>query len=150
MKTKPKLIVCALIFVAGGIGNIFFSSILHGLLSRQIETMRFIPLSECISSLTSSKQHFLMFVCLQGFILILSVMYFLTNLRPYQSDLNTITPDIQTPKAVGQYQHGSSRWLKDSEKEKAFRSFTLDPNDPFIKSLIKTGYDDLDFLKEKT
>ena len=148
MKTKLKIIVCALIFVADGIGNIFFSSILHGLLTRQIDTMRLIPFGECISSLASSRQHFLMFVCLQGFILVLAVFYFLTNLRPYQSDLTTITPDIQTPKAVGQYQHGSSRWLKESEKEKAFKSYVLDPNDPLIKSLIKTGYDGLDFFKK--
>jgi len=62
--------------------------------------------------------------------------------------LLTVTPDIQTPKAVGQYQHGSSRWLKDAEKEKAFKSYILDPSDPLIKSLIETGYDGLDFLKE--
>jgi len=77
MKTKPKLIVCALIFVAGGIGNLFFSSILHGLLTRKIDTMQFIPLGECIGSLVSSRQHFLMFLCLQGFILVLAVFYFL-------------------------------------------------------------------------
>ena len=43
-----------------------------------------------------------------------------TNMRPYESDLDTITPEIQTPRAVGQYQHGSARWMTDSEKDKAF------------------------------
>lgn len=90
----------------------------------------------------------MLFVCLQGFILILSIMFFLINLRPYQSDLDEVTPDIQTPKAVGQYQHGSSRWLMDSEKEKAFKSFILDPNDKLIKNFLTTGYDGLDFLKK--
>ncbi|OLN26572.1 hypothetical protein DSOL_4923 [Desulfosporosinus metallidurans] len=81
--------------------------------------------------------------------LILSVMYFLTNLRPYQSDLMEITPDIKTPVAVGQYQHGSARWLKDAEKDKAFASFALNPHNKVIKALIKGGYDNIDFLKNK-
>jgi len=91
----------------------------------------------------------MMFLCLQGFVLVMAVMYFFTNLRPYQSDLVEITPDIKTPVPVGQYQHGSARWLKDKEKDKAFDSFILDPNHPQIMELIKTGCDGLEFMKEK-
>ena len=127
MKTKPKLIICVLIFFAGGFFNIFFSTALHGLLTREMTKLSFIPISKCIISIFSSPQHFMLFLCLQGFMLILAVMYFFTNLRPYQSDLDEITPDIQTPKAVGQFQHGSARWLKDEEKDKAYDSFVLNP-----------------------
>lgn len=67
---------------------------------------------------------------------------------PYESDLDTITPEIKTPRAVGQYQHGSARWMSDAEKEKAFDSFILDPNDPVMRELLKTGYDGLDFMKK--
>lgn len=91
----------------------------------------------------------MLFLCLQGFALVMAVMYFFTNLRPYQSDLVEITPDIKTPVPVGQYQHGSARWLKDKEKDKAFDSFILDPSHPQIVELIKTGYDGLEFMKEK-
>ena len=66
-----------------------------------------------------------------------------------ESDLDTITPEIQTPRAVGQYQHGSARWMTDSEKDKAFDSYILDPHNPTIRQLLDTGYDGLDFLKEK-
>ncbi len=149
MKTKPKLIICALIFFAGGLINIFFSSALHGLLTRKMTRLTILPIGECIVSIFSSRQHLMLFLCLQGFMLILAVMYFFSNLRPYQSDLDEITPDIQTPKAVGQFQHGSARWLKDEEKDKAFHSFALDSDNPEIKKLIATGYDDLEFLKEK-
>jgi len=68
-------------------------------------------------------------------------------MRPYQSHLNTVTPDIQTPAAVGQYQHGSAKWLTEKEKDKAFECFILDPNDKLIAELIQGGYDDLDFMK---
>ena len=91
----------------------------------------------------------MLYLCLQGFVSVLAVMFFLTNMRPYESDLDTITPEIQTPRAVGQYQHGSARWMTDSEKDKAFDSYILDPHTPTIRQLLDTGYDGLDFLKEK-
>jgi type IV secretion system protein VirD4 len=102
---------------------------------------------ESIGSMAASKQHFMLFFCLMGFSLIMSAVFFLTNMRPYQSHLSTITPDIQTPAAVGQDQHGSAKWLTDKEKDKAFEHFILDPDDPRIAELLRTGYDGLDFMK---
>lgn len=67
-----------------------------------------LPIGECLASLFSSRQHLMLYLCLQGFVCVLAVMFFLTNMRPYESDLDTITPEIKTPKAVGQYQHGSA------------------------------------------
>lgn len=49
--------------------------------------------------------------------------------------------------AVGQYQHGSAKWLTDKEKDKAFESFILDPNDEQVRELLRSGYDGLDFMK---
>jgi hypothetical protein len=151
MKKKPKLIICSLIFIVGGFTNIFFSTAVHGLLSRQITVLKLSPINECLESMLMSRQHLMLFFCLQGFVLVMAFMYFFTNLRPYQSDLVEITPDIKTPVSVGQYQHGSARWLKDEEKDKAFDSFILDPNHPQIRELIETGYDGLEFIeKNKT
>jgi len=148
MKMKQKLIVCTLILIAGSAFGLFFSTILHKLLSRQINVIQLIPLEECIKSLVESKQHQMLFFCFFGFVAILSVMYYLTNLRPYQSDLDEITPEIKTPKAVGQYQHGSSRWLNEKELEKAFDSFVLDPEDGTVKELLNDGYDDMEIIEK--
>jgi type IV secretion system protein VirD4 len=123
MKTREKIIICSLLFVVGGVVNIFFSTALHLILSRQSNVLHLAPLGECLSSIAGSRQHFILFLCLQGFITILSLMFFLTNLRPYQSDLLRVTPDIETPVPVGQHQHGSSRWLTDREKNKSFESY---------------------------
>lgn len=38
--------------------------------------------------------------------------------------------------------------MNDAEKEKAFDSFILDPNEPAMRELLKTGYDGLDFMKK--
>lgn len=148
MRTKGKLLVCGLIFVSGAVLNLFFSTAVHGLLTREITRLSLLPIGECLASLFSSRQHLMLYLCLQGFVCVLAVMFFLTNMRPYESDLDTITPEIKTPKAVGQYQHGSARWMNDAEKEKAFDSFILDPDDPAMRELLKTGYDGLDFMKK--
>jgi type IV secretion system protein VirD4 len=138
--------MCALIFLIGCFISVFFSAALHNILSGQMTSLAFTGFFESIVSMAASKQHFMLFLCLAGFSLIMSVVFFLTNMRPYQSHLRTITPDIQTPAAVGQYQHGSAKWLTDKEKDKSFESFVLDPNDPQIKELLRSGYDGLDFM----
>ena len=56
-----------------------------------------------------------------------------------------ILPESVMEQAV---QHGSARWMSDAEKEKAFDSFILDPNDSAMRELLKTGYDGLDFMKK--
>ena len=144
MKTKPKLIICSLIFLLGGALNLFFSTALHGLLAREITKLTFPPIGMCIESLVANRQHFLLFLCIQGFFLILAVLFFTTNLHPYKSDLEQITPDIETPRAVGQYQHGSARWMTDEEKDNAFNSYLLDPHNKVIKALLDSGYDDVE------
>lgn len=146
MKTREKVIISSILFSGGLVLNLFFSSALHYILSRQSDVLRLIPIGECLASMFGNRQHMVLFLCLQGFISILCVMFFLTNLRPYQSDLVQITPDITTPIPVGQHQHGSARWLTDGEKDKAFRSFTLNKSDPAPRYYIRHGQDD---LKEK-
>ena len=119
MRTKGKLLICGLIFcVRRGLESLF-STAVHGLLTRKITWLSLLPIGDCLASLFSNRQHMMLYLCLQGFVCVLAVMFFLTNMRPYESDLNTITPEIKTPKAVGQYQHGSARWMSDAEKEKS-------------------------------
>lgn len=148
MKTKARLILCALIFFVGAIVNVFFSTALHNILTGQMSMLTLPGFFEGIGSMAANRQHFMLYLCLQGFMLILAVVFYLTNMRPYQSHLNSVTPDIQTPAAVGQYQHGSAKWLSDTEKDKAFESFVLDPNDEKIAELLQSGYDGLDFMKK--
>jgi type IV secretion system protein VirD4 len=147
MKTKPKLIICAVIFLVGSFVSVFFSTALHNILSGEMKTLEMAGFFECIESIAANRQHLMLFMCLTGFSLIMGIVFFLTNMRPYQSHLKTVTPDIQTPAAVGQYQHGSAKWLDDREKDKAFESFVLDPNDGQIAELLRSGYDGLDFMK---
>lgn len=147
MKIKPKLILFTVIFLLGGLFNLFFSTAIHRLLTRNVATLKFLPITVCFQSLVSSKQHLTLFLLIQGFFLLAAVLFSTANLYPYKSDLDEITPDIKTPKAVGQFQHGSARWLTDAEKSRAFESYVLNPHDNEIKRLIDTAYEDIDFMK---
>ncbi|MDN8588123.1 hypothetical protein Q0V21_04990 [Paenibacillus sp. 11B] len=147
MKTKQKLLLCTLFITIGFIFNIFFSTALHGVLSGSISNLTVPSLNTSLASLISSRVHFLLFLCLQGFTLLLSALFFASNNRPYQSKLKQIAPGIETPVVVGQNQHGSARWLQEEEWAHAFDYELLDLHHPFIRQLIQSGYDDLNFRR---
>ena len=44
MRTKGKLLVCGLIFVSGAVLNLFFSTAVHGLLTRKITRLSLLPI----------------------------------------------------------------------------------------------------------
>lgn len=150
MKKKEKLILSGVIIGFGTIFNLFFTAALHGLLSRQYDTLTLVPLFQCIAGLFTEHQQFLMFLSFEGFICLCCVLFWVQNDRPYQSDLIKVAGDIYTPAPVGQFQHGSSRWLKDDEKGKTFKTQLIDPANPLIQMLLDTGYDDLPFMKKDT
>lgn len=79
--------------------------------------------------MAASGQHLSLFIYLQGFILLCSIYFYLANMKPYQSDLDAITPDIATPVRAGQMQFGSARWLTEEEKNKGFKSIKLRKNE---------------------
>lgn len=123
---KIKLITSVLIFLVGLWANIHFSTTLHFALTDKFDTLRWIALSECFESLVYDETHKYLFMCLQGFVLISAIYYYVANHKPYQSNLMEITPDISTPVPAGQKQFGSARWMTEGEKEKAFRCYEMD------------------------
>ena len=102
-----------------------------------------IPIKQCISSIVTQRQHTVLFLCLEGSIFLLSILYFTMNNRPYQSQLRTITPQIKTPVPAGQKQHGSAEWLHEKEKDKVFDTAEIKFRDGFIKNLISQGQRDV-------
>lgn len=149
MKNREKLILSGVIIGFGTIFNLFFSAALHGLLSRQHDRLTLIPLFQCLSGLFTQQRQLLMFLSFEGFICLCCILFWVQNNRPYQSDLIKVAGDICTPAPVGQFQHGSSRWLRDEEKDRTFKTQVIDPTNPTIKMLLDTGYDDLPFMKKE-
>jgi len=149
MKKKEKLILIAVIFGFGTLFNLFFTAALHGLLSRRYATLTLISLWDCIAGLFTQRQQSLLFLSFEGFICLCGVLFWVQNNRPYQSELVRIAEDIYTPAPVGQYQHGSARWLRGSEKSKVFGTQVISPQNELIRELLDTGYSDLPFMQEK-
>ena len=140
---KKKLLISLLIFVSVFIFNIYFSTIIHFLLTKKMVTIEIPNLKNCIQSIAVSKQHLLFFLCLDAFAALFSIFYFVANNKPYQSELRQITSKISTPVPAGQKQFGSAEWLTDKQMDTAFESFILNRNDSNVRALINQGFDDL-------
>lgn len=95
------------------------------------------PFLKCIDSIAIDSRHRTLFLCIQGFFFCMSLFYYFSNNKPYQSSLRQITPKIQTPYSAGQKQHGSAEWLSDKDKEISFENFVLNHND--LKAIINDG-----------
>jgi type IV secretion system protein VirD4 len=149
MKKKEKLILSAVILGFGTLFNLFFTAALHGLLSRRYATLTLIPLWDCIAGLFTQRQQSLLFLSFEGFLCLCGVLFWVQNNRPYQSELVRVAEDIYTPAPVGQYQHGSARWLRNEEKSKVFGTQVISPQNELIRELLDSGYSDLPFMQKK-
>lgn len=141
--------IATLIFLVGLWMNIYFSANLHFLLSKQMKVLSLISLKESINSMATSEAHLSLFLCLQGFALLIAVFYYVANLKPYQSELVEITPQISTPVVAGQKQFGSAKWLAEKEKDVAFESFELDSNDSRFKPMLSENKRELERINER-
>lgn len=144
---RIKIIVIIFIFIIGTIFNIYFSTLLDEILSKEIEDFNIPKFKDAVLSLIEKKNHLYLFIAFQLTLILGIILYSVTNNKPYQSDLIKITPNIVTPASAGQKQFGSAKWMKDEEKDKAFSSCILNKNDKLIDYLIKHGHDDIKMEK---
>lgn len=150
MKKKEKLILVSILMTAVTVFNLYFTAALHGLFSGQNHTLVLVPFTQCLKGLFAERQQFLLFLSFEGFLILCGILFWVQNNRPYQSELVKVADEIYTPAPTGQYQHGSSRWLKKEEREHVFRTQTIDPHNPVIHMLLETGYDNLPFLQNES
>ncbi len=141
---KDKLIISGLIFLVGLWMNVYFSTNLHFLLIRKMDVLSLISFKTCIISIATSHMHLSLFLCLQGFISLFAVFYYVANHKPYQSDLVEITPQISTPVAAGQKQFGSAQWLSDEDKKSAFDKVCLDSFDESFYPILDANKEEIE------
>ena len=81
---------------------------------------------EMVTKIVLEKELILLFfLSLLLCIITLFILFSLGSQNYMKSDVNKITNNIVTPKAVGQGQHGTSRWLTDKEFKKFFKFNTI-------------------------
>lgn len=148
MKNREKVVLGGIMAGTGTLLNLFFSAALHGMLSGRMQSLALVPIGKCISGLFTEQGQGMLFLAFEGFVALCCVLFLVQNSRAYQSNLMKVTDEIEIPAPVGQYQHGSSRWMREEEKDKEFRVCVINPSDPVIRELLDTGYEGLDFLRE--
>lgn len=149
MKKKEKLILSVILLAVGTVLNLFFTAALHGLMSRRYDTLALVPFFRCLSGLFTERRQLLLFLSFEGFLALCCILFWVQNSRSYQSELVKVAGDIYTPAPSGQYQHGSSRWLKKEERDRVFETQIIDPHNEVIRMLLDTGYDNLPFLEKE-
>jgi len=82
MKLKEKLILSGVILIFGTVFSLFFTAAIHGLLSRQYESLTLIPFMECVEGLFTQRQQLLLFLSFEGFIALCCMLFFVQNNRP--------------------------------------------------------------------
>ncbi|KJR45211.1 TRAG protein [Desulfosporosinus sp. I2] len=144
MNRKRRLVMAGLAIAIGTVACLYFSTLLHLVLSIKSLEFSFPTLGDSIQSLVSVKSHRMFFLCFEGFVLLFTVFLFFSNNKPYQSRMMQITPEISTPVSVGQKQHGSARWMTEKEKNANFQSYTLKLTDKVIQELLQRGLEDIE------
>ena len=76
---------------------------------------------EVIKNIEVSKELILLFFLIYFLCIIGIIILFSMEKNSYSSEVDKITNNIVTPKAVGQGQHGTSRWLTEKEFKKHFK-----------------------------
>ena len=61
----------------------------------------------------------------------------------YKSAMFEVVPGVRTPEAAGQGQYGNAHWLPVAQIPKVFANTKIDTASPFIRELLKQGYDNL-------
>jgi len=139
---KKRMIPAALVLLVFAVASLYLSYNLHWLLQGRE--------GECSADLFAVlrglgnpriRNFFLLFLGVSA----LAVWYMLVaqSYIKYKSDMQQITPDLETPKAEGQGQYGTARWLSHKKLSKAFGSSAIDVNSQTIRELLRHGYDDL-------
>ncbi len=148
IKKKEMIILGSILAGLGTLFNLFFTAALHRMLSGQMETLVLVPIGECVSGLFAQQRQGMLFLSFECFTALCCILFFTQNSRAYQSDLMKVTDEIEIPVPAGQFQHGSSKWMREEEKDRIFEVCMLDPADPVIRELIGTGYEGLGFMQD--
>ncbi len=137
---RSKMIAFLLLLIVSIPICMYLSNMIHLGLSGEIINIANINLKSVIQSLFENEQHFKLYLLLQILFMLFSVFVtFMQKENMFESELGSITNTIKTPVTVGQGQHGTARWLKESEYEKVFDKNTYDASKDMKNQDFKSG-----------
>lgn len=137
---QSKIIAFLLLLIVSIPICMYLSNMLHLALSGEIVNIGNIEFKSVMQSLFENNKHLKLYILLQTLFLLFDVFVtFMQKENMYESELGNITNTIKTPVTVGQGQHGTARWLKESEYEKVFDKNIYDSSKDMKNQSFKSG-----------
>jgi len=137
---RSKIIAFLLLLIVSIPICMYLSNMLHLALSGEIVNIGNIEFKSVMQSLFENNKHLKLYILLQTLFLLFDVFVtFMQKENMYESELGNITNTIKTPVTVGQGQHGTARWLKESEYEKVFDKNIYDSSKDMKNQSFKSG-----------
>ena len=149
-KTKLKIILFIFFSLIGLVIGFFFAGYINLLLSGgSIDDISALHPAALMSSLASDERHRMLTLCVEFVIVAgIAALMLMSRRETFESDTSAIAGSINTPVAIGQGQHGTARWLKPSERQKAFAVYRLDETEPYFSALLNAGARDRKEVKD--
>jgi len=140
-KTKMKIMLFIFLSVIGLVIGFFFAGYVNLLLSGgNIDNISALRPGVLLASLTTDARYRLLTLCVEFVIVAgIAALMLMSRRETFESDTSAIAGSIQTPVAIGQGQHGTARWMKKAERQKAFAVYHLDESTPNFTALLKAG-----------
>lgn len=138
-KTAKKAIWCSALILVTVCAAIPLSMWIHLLLQGEYSDRNQLRAAACLASLTTDKQHGMLYLLLLLVIVMLAVAVWMLGHGGETFDSETVqhTNKIRTPVAAGQGQHGTSRWMTRKEAGALFCTLELDPSGARIAALLE-------------
>lgn len=150
-KLKTKVLGIILAFFITVVLSAIISTMLHLIFTRVPKEIINIRPNTIIESLSSSKEHFEMFVLtIVAFMLLaLLTIFKVFDLKDYKSKTYKVTNNIEIPIPIGekQTQQGSAWWLPKKEFSKKFGVNRVDLSKKEFAELIKLANEDKECIK---
>ena len=149
-KIKMKIGLFIFLSVIGLIIGFFFSEYVNLVLSSgKIDNISSLNPAALIVSLMSNERHRLLTLCVELMIVAgIAALMLMSRKETYESDTSAIAGSINTPVAIGQGQHGTARWMRKPEREKAFAIYRLGNSEPKFAALLAAGVRDRKEVKD--
>ena len=140
---KRKIIIAAGIFAGAAVLILpIFAAALHHLLSRDPAAVTIDPVA-CWQLLLQGGAPARLYALLCAVVaLLLGWILFSSTYLHYRSDMQQITPEIQTPCADGQGQYGTARWMDPKGLDRAFGHWKIPEEALGLKELLAAGEQD--------
>ena len=138
-KAKAKIILFLILSIIGLVIGFFFSGYINLVLSGgNINDIAALYPAVIISSLVENERHRMLTLCVELVIVTgIAALILMNRKETFESETSAIAGSIKTPISIGQGQHGTARWMKKTEQQKAFAVYRLnDSNHNFTTCAI--------------